>query len=202
MQKFDKDGNYINKWGVNGGAAGQFQRPRGITIDAVGNIYVADSLNSRVQKFDKNFNYVSSSPGNIFAGGAGAPTAVAIDADNNIYVTVRSGPGCCSSANWVMKFDASWNLITQWGDTNVGTADGKFNAPEDIVLDGAGLVYVADSGNHRVQVFDSNGNFLQKVGAGAGAGDGQFSWPKGLTLDYLGRVIVADSSNSRVHLLS
>ena len=61
------------------------------------------------------------------------------------------------------------------------------------------MVYVADSGNHRIQVFDANGNFLRKWGT-TGAGDGQFNEPKGIEVDGYGRVYVADTFNHRVQV--
>ena len=58
-------------------------------------------------------------------------------------------------------------------------------------------ILVADSGNHRVQAFDSLGNFLSAFGS-QGSGDGQFSNPQGIAVDSQGRVIVADSDNHRL----
>ena len=60
---------------------------------------------------------------------------------------------------------------------------------------------VADGGNHRLQVFDSLGNFISAFG-GPGSGPGQFNWPRGLAVDGLGRVIVADSGNNRLQVLT
>jgi len=64
-----------------------------------------------------------------------------------------------------------------------------------------GRILVADSGNHRVQAFDSLGNFLSEFGA-YGSGDGQFNDPQGLAVDPSGRVIVVDRGNSRLVVLS
>jgi DNA-binding beta-propeller fold protein YncE len=51
IQKFDSDGNFITKWGSEGTGEGQFNIPEGIDIDSSGNVYVADTHNSRIQKF-------------------------------------------------------------------------------------------------------------------------------------------------------
>jgi DNA-binding beta-propeller fold protein YncE len=62
-------------------------------------------------------------------------------------------------------------------------------------------ILVADSGNHRLQAFDSLGNFLAEFGS-FGSGDGQFSTPQGLAVDESGRVLVADRGNNRLVVLS
>jgi len=62
-------------------------------------------------------------------------------------------------------------------------------------------ILVADSGNHRLQAFDSWGNFLAEFG-GLGSGEGQFNNPQGLAVDTSGRVIVVDQGNNRLQILS
>lgn len=61
----------------------------------------------------------------------------------------------------------------------------------------SGNVYVADTWNHRVQKFDSDGNFLLKWGT-KGYGDGQFHYPRGIAVDGLGNVYVVDAGNYRI----
>jgi DNA-binding beta-propeller fold protein YncE len=61
-------------------------------------------------------------------------------------------------------------------------------------------ILVADSGNHRLQAFDSLGNFVAEFG-GFGSGAGQFSNPQGLAVDGSGRVIVVDQGNNRLVVL-
>jgi tripartite motif-containing protein 71 len=68
-----------------------------------------------------------------------------------------------------------------------------------VATDAAGrVVYVADSNNHRIQVFDAAGNFLRKFGS-PGTGDGQLLIPFGVATDAAGRVVyVTDSFNHRI----
>jgi DNA-binding beta-propeller fold protein YncE len=82
-----------------------------------------------------------------------------------------------------------------WGDS--GVEDGQLNQPAVIAFDSEGLLYVTDSGNHRVQVFDNNGNFITKWGS-KGSGDGDFSKPESIEVDPNGKVYVADTSNNDV----
>jgi DNA-binding beta-propeller fold protein YncE len=62
-------------------------------------------------------------------------------------------------------------------------------------------VYVADSGNNRIQKFDSDGNFMTKWGS-SGSGDGEFSGPDGIAVDTSGNVYVSDFRNDRVQVFS
>ena len=56
--KFDAQGNFLQKWGVAGRGNGQFSNPAGIAIDGSGNVYVVDSKNNRVEKFDAKGKYL------------------------------------------------------------------------------------------------------------------------------------------------
>ena len=58
-------------------------------------------------------------------------------------------------------------------------------------------MYVSDTGNHRVEKFDKEGNFITQWG-GFGNGKGQFNFPYGITVDAKGSVFVVDSGNTRV----
>jgi tripartite motif-containing protein 71 len=64
-----------------------------------------------------------------------------------------------------------YSFVRKWGSD--GTGDGQFNYPYGVALDSSGNVYVADSGNNRVQKFNSDGTFISKWGS-KGIGDGQF----------------------------
>jgi DNA-binding beta-propeller fold protein YncE len=90
-----------------------------------------------------------------------------------------------------------FGFLIRWGSP--GTGDGQFIFPSGLATNAAGrVVYVADSGNHRIQVFDAAGNFLRTFG-GEGSGDGQFIAPFGVATDAAGRVVyVVDTFNHRI----
>ena len=70
-----------------------------------------------------------------------------------------------------------------------------------MVLDSSGNVYVADTYNNRVQVFNSSGGYQSQFGSG-GTGNGQLSNPRGIALDSSGKVYVADYGNNRVQVFA
>ncbi|MFN0066947.1 MAG: 6-bladed beta-propeller, partial [Limisphaerales bacterium] len=80
-----------------------------------------------------------------------------------------------------------------------GTGPGEFNRAEGLTLDRAGRVYVADSCNHRVQVFTGEGAFVREFGR-AGSGPGELSYPYDVAVTPDGRVFVCEFGNSRVQL--
>ncbi len=86
-------------------------------------------------------------------------------------------------------------FITTWGAD--GSGNGQFNLPTRIAVDGSGNVYVADYGNHRVQVFTNSGAYVTQWGS-FGNGPGQFSGNIGIAVDGSGYVYVADTNNQRI----
>ena len=192
IQKFTGNGVFVTKWGSAGSGDGQFgtqnfyNGPNGIAVDGAGNVYVADTGNSRVQKFDGNGNFLAK------WGSAGSGDGqfnivydVSVDVSGNIYVIDYGN-------NRIQKFSSSGVFLAKWG--SAGSGDGQFNGPHGIAVDGAGNVYVADAFNNRIQKFSSSGVFLAKWGS-AVSGDGQLELPMGVAVDGAGNVYV----NERYH---
>lgn len=118
-----------------------------------------------------------------------AARGVVVDQQGNLYVMD------CGS-NRVQKFDSEGSFITTWG--REGTGDGEFklwvdpeHAEGDVAIDAEGRVYVVDSASSRIQVFDSEGQFLFKWGE-FGMGDGQLYCHTGIAVGPEGDVYVAD----------
>ncbi len=205
VQKLDSDGNFIAKWGANGGDGssgsgdGEFNGIRGIAIAPDGNLLVVDEGNYRIQKLNSTTGaFISKfgTSGNA-DGEFSAPAGVATDFSGNIYVADMYN-------NRIQKFSSNGTFVSKWGanggDSSSGSGDGEFSAVSAVDVDSQGNVYALDYDNARVQKFDANGNFLAKWGS-PGTGDGQFNHPEGLQVSANGNtVMVADSDNERIQI--
>ncbi|MCA1958887.1 MAG: SMP-30/gluconolactonase/LRE family protein [Nitrospira sp.] len=194
VQKFDLEGNVQKAWGKfgfawRGAEMGKFDVPWGVTTDSDGNVYVSDTSNARVQKFQPDGQpLLKWGRDGSFDGAFFFPRGVAVDFVGNIYVADEGN-------NRVQKFDARGSFLTKWG--REGSGPGQFKAPWGIACDALGNVYVVDSGNHRIQKFDGNGTFLCAFG-NRGRAEGQLNFPYGVAVDKEGAVYVVDSGNNRV----
>ncbi|MEK7800546.1 MAG: 6-bladed beta-propeller, partial [Nitrospirota bacterium] len=194
VQKFDLEGNAQKAWGKFGFAwrgadMGRFDVPWGITTDQDGHVYVSDTSNARIQKFQADGQpLLKWGRDGSFDGAFFFPRGVAVDFIGNIYVADESN-------NRIQKFDARGSFLTKWG--REGQGPGQFKSPWGIACDALGNVYVVDSGNHRMQKFDGNGTFLCSFG-NRGKTEGQVNFPYGIAVDKEGCVFVVDSGNHRV----
>jgi DNA-binding beta-propeller fold protein YncE len=187
----------VNVWGSEGAQPGQFEAPRGVALAPDGSIYVADSRNNRIQKFDGMGKLLLAwgSLGSLDAktanpGTFNEPWGVAVAADGSVYV----------SDTWnhrIQKFDANGKFLQMWGIFGQAETPDAFWGPRAIAIDGQGRVYVADTGNKRIVVFDANGQSLNVIG-GAGTDPGQFDEPVGLAVTSDGTLYVADTWNQRI----
>ncbi len=173
--------------GEPGSGPGQLSEPRGLASDSRGNLYVADTKNSRIEVFDANGRFLRA------IGGPGSgdaqlkePCGVTVEADGTVIVAdtwnhriARFGP------------DGSW--LGAWTDV-----ERAFFGPRSVLL-ARGFLYVADTGNKRIVRFDKEGNRVSEWGA-AGNAPGQFVEPVGLAADAAGNVYVADTGNHRVQV--
>ncbi len=188
----------VETWGSQGSGDGQFLTPRGVAVAASGDVYVADSGNHRLQKFDPQGNHL------LTWGGQGdgpgqfqEPWGLVVDAQGRVYV----------ADTWnhrVQVFDGDGVYLNQWGAyAQVQGLDassaGFFWGPRDVALDGQGRVLVTDTGNKRVQVFDGDGEFVAMFG-GLGGGPGQMDEPVGVAVAPDGRIYLADTWNQRVQV--
>jgi predicted membrane-bound mannosyltransferase/DNA-binding beta-propeller fold protein YncE len=188
-------------WGGPGQAPGQFDAPRSVAVGPDGSVYVADSRNNRIQKFDANGQLLLSwgTLGDV-AAGTGAPGTfkepwgVAVGPDGSVYV----------ADTWnhrIQKFDANGQFLKMWGHEqfqpdNFEAFDG-FWGPRAVAVDARGHVFVADTGNKRIVEFDSDGNGLSNIGAG-GFEQGLLDEPVGLALGADNTLYVADTWNQRI----
>lgn len=146
VKSFSMNGELLGTvGGGKGEGPGQFLFPTYLTVDGKGNLYVTDTLNSRVQVFDPDGKYVKSFGQRGSAWGMfDKPKGVALDGFGNVYV-VDSG--------WsnVQIFNQKGQVLLFFGGR--GPIPGMLKNPTAIVIDKKNRIYVADYLNHRVEVY-------------------------------------------------
>ena len=194
------------------GCNGNFDFPAGMALDPSGNVYVADSDNDRIQKFDSNGGFITK--WGIYGSDDGQfdrPSGVAVGSSGNVYVVDADN-------DRIQKFNSSGSHIASWG--GYGSSENHFRQPLDIAVDSTGSVYVADADNHRIQKFSSDDSFQSMWGWGVsdgspefqvcidncqagieGSNDRQFDLPSNVAVDPFGNVYVANAGNARIQKL-
>ncbi|WP_440950743.1 PKD domain-containing protein [Methanosphaerula subterraneus] len=156
IQKFSSTGTFLMKWGTAGTGNGQFSQPQDIAFDSAGNVYVTDKGNSRVQKFTSDGTFLTKwGSSGLGDGQFMTPWGITVDDADNVFVVEQSGTyvGGVLKGMRVQKFTSDGAFITKFGGATSNTADGFLSGPRNAVVDSAGIVYVADTGNSRIQKF-------------------------------------------------
>lgn len=222
--------------GERGTAAGQFNKPRSLTVDRQDNLYVVD-MTARVQKFSPDGQFLLM--WQLAQTDLGKPKGMTCDHQGHIVVVEPH-------YQRVNHYTTEGQLVRQWGTagTNVGQltlprsvavntngvvwlteytlvdrvqsfrlpdatslgsfgrpglGHGEFNRAEGIDLDAAGHLFIADSCNHRIQMFSPTGEWLRAYGH-AGTAPGQMSYPYDVKVDRQGRQYVCEFGNSRLQI--
>ncbi len=188
----DLEGRFII--GRLGSEPGQMEGPVGVALDVEGNVYVVDSGNSRIQKFDARGALVGS------VGEAGGetgqfnqPSDIAVDAAGNVYV----------ADTWnhrIQKFAPDLSFVAQWGKPTrdlINPGPDEMWGPRGIAVDQDGNVLVTDTGTHRVRKFGPDGAPITVFGR-RGKDAGEFEEPVGIAVGPDGSIYVADAGNARI----
>ena len=169
-----------------------FKAPQGLAVDVWNNVYVADTGNSAVVEIPSNPQLGGAAPLLSYSGAPQFknPVGVAVDAYGNIYVADTKNP----SAQIVKLPPGGGDLVNIPG-TQFTTLGSGVKAPNGVAVDGAGNLYVSDSG----------ANAVVEVPAGSGPGSTAFALnfptiqtPGGLALDPSGNLYVADTGNKQI----
>lgn len=181
------------------GQALRFKTPRGLRFDPEGNLHVVDSLNGRVVVMTNTGAFVRSYGGAEAGVGKltvdtrfGGPSSIAFDPQGNSYVADTWG-------HRVVKFDRAGNYLLSWGS---GGGEGtkrttEFYGPRGIEVGADGRVYVTDTGQSEIEVFQPDGTKTSQFGQ-RGQKKGDFDEPVGLRFGPDGFLYVCDTGNERV----
>jgi sugar lactone lactonase YvrE len=183
------------------GAAARFNAPEGVAVDAVGNIYVADTKNNTIRKITAGGTVTTlagvagQTGGGDGAGGSArfnGPCAVAVDILGNVYVA--------DFFNATIRAINTSNTVTTLAGSagHVGFADGagavaRFNQPYGLTIDASGNLYVADTYNRAIREISPGGSVTTLNGAQC-----RFYYPQGIAVDGSGNLFVADGDNQAI----
>ena len=169
---------------IKNGVHAHFGDIIGLALDDSDRLFVSDTKLHRILVFDKDHK----AEGTI-GDGLIDPAGMAVDNENRFLYVADAG------LDQVLVYDADkLTLIRKMGTAGKKhslTEPGQFAAPENVVVDADGNLYVTDMYNNRVEIFDADGNFIRAWGK-SGDRPGYFSRPKGIAIDADGHVWVAD----------
>jgi tripartite motif-containing protein 71 len=201
IQKFGSNGEFIATWGKRGSELGEFdfgssqnpsQPPGGGIAVAADHVFVADSGNNRIERFNLEGSEATawgshgSGPGEL-----AYPRALAA---NESEVIVADDDN-----HRLQKFSPEGAFEAEAG--SAGDGPGQFGFPYGVALDAAGNVYVADDSNDRIDKLTPQLAFTDAWG-GVGSKPGQLEFPRALASDPAGDTYVADTANDRIEVFN
>jgi len=190
VQKFSPRGEFLLSWRMPETDIG---KPKGMCTDTNGNIVLVEPHYQRVNHFASDGTLVEQWGKAATNGGQFVlPRAVAINSRGEAFVSEYT------TVDRVQGFTAQGRtLLASFGKP--GHRDGEFNRAEGLAFGPDDRLHVADSCNHRIQIFSREGQWLKTHGK-AGRGAGEFSYPYDVRVDREGRQYVCEFGNSRIQI--
>jgi len=187
------------------GTAAKFNGPAGVTTDASGNVYVADSGNHAIRKIAWDTGAVTTLVKTAMNSPLNSPRGVAVDASGNIYIINGGG-------HTILKIPYGGSIFTLAGSGSQAFANGQgtaasFAFPVGGALDILGNLYVADCYNNRIRMVSPTGYVTTIAGSGQGYANGPassaaFSNPTGVAINSSGVIYVGDIGNAAIRFIT
>ena len=177
-----------------GNSRAPLQMPVGVAVDSQDRLFVSDAVLHSVICFSPSGSPVAYLGTTVL----GRPGGIAIDRQRNrLYVADAKESRIAVFDTAALKFVAFYGGPSKPGKRDNGT----FLTPTNTAVDRQGNIYVADTGNYRVQILDPTGKFVRAFGA-QGDAPGEFIRPKGIAVDSEGHVYVADAEFNNFQILT
>ena len=214
-------GNGIAAYSGDGGPAtsAQLNSPRGVAVDASGNVFIADTGNNVIREVVQATGNITTVAGNGtagYSGDGGAATAAQLNVPYDVAVDQNGDLFIADTGNNVIRevMQETGNIITvagtgtagYSGDNGAATA-AQLNGPVSIAVDANGNLFIADAGNNAIrEVTQATGNIITVAGNGTAgySGDGslatsaQLNGPDGVAVDASGDLFIADTGNDGI----
>lgn len=179
---------------IKNGVHAHFVRIIGLAMDDNDRLFVSDPGLRHVLVFNKDHKAED-----VITEGLAEPAGMAVDRQNRLLYVADV------ELDQILVYDAdTYKLLRKVGTTGHKhelTTPGDFSKPTGVAVDAEGNLYVADTMNNRIEIFDADGNFISMFGKN-GDGPGYFSRPKGVALDSDGHIWVADGVQDRVQVFN
>ncbi len=186
IQIFNKKGEYISQFGKNGSGDYEFDYIFGFDFGVDGKMYLTDTWNHRIKIYDRDFTCLKIF-GHIQEDIVLRPSAVRFSNDEETFFVADY------LNHNIAQFDKNGKLVKRIG--KLGNKNGEFKYPNDIFISEDNILFVSDSKNGRIQIFDYAGNFKGKFPSEE---DCINIIPSGVAV-YENEIYVADILNSRIY---
>lgn len=220
-------GNFTTNAANNGGiSADSLNAPYHILVDASDNLYIADANNNRVLFYPAGSTTATrvygqlgsfatntvNNGGSVTANGLNAPRGLALDSSNNLYIADASNNRVlfyASGSTTPSRVYGQLGSFTVNTANNGGVTANSLSAPNAVILDSNGNLYVADTNNNRVLVYPSGnttasnvygqaGSFISGILNNGGTSANSLFIPRAFAMDLNNNLYVCDCSNNRV----
>lgn len=221
---YDKKDEQVKMFGCPGVKNDQLECPSGVAFDEKNNLYVVDSGNSRIQKYDlrgsclfqfgqeklKNVRGITVHSGRVYVADKANRSVLVFDTDGQYCSSIGSQylrTPCdvtvdinnqlhVTDSNCVHTFTLDGDYVGKFG---LSTGRGQLNKPWGIATDLRGNLFVTDISKHHVAVFDKDRTCVHCFGS-KGQADGEFNTPLGIALSPMGHIYICDFENKRIQV--